>query len=129
MQSSDPKIGPENELRGWRPEGTVDPRIMVSRPWLTQFESLPADVRRSVTEAMLSAWLDKTLKYRTAQYFPQGKTARESYTAPKEFAEFSGGNTWVAVPQFRAAGVSEATVARLLQWGRAWTEMAGRLQY
>jgi hypothetical protein len=78
---------------------------------------------------MLDAWLDKNLKYRTAQYFAQGKTPKESYAAPKEFAEISGGNTWLAVPRFRAAGVSQATVERLLQWGNAYSTMAARLQY
>jgi hypothetical protein len=129
LQSSDPKAGPDNQLRGWRPEGTVDPRIMVSSDWAPMFQSLSFDVRRSITEAMLTAWLDKNLKYRIAQYFTQGRSGRGSYTSPKEFAEISGGNTWAAAPQFRMAGVSQATIDRLLQWGSSYTTMAARLQY
>ena len=129
LQSSDPKTGPENVLRGWRPETTVDPRIMVSADFAPTFENLTSEMRRSITEAMLNAWLDKIFKYRTAQYFAQGKTPKESYTAPKEFAGVSGGNTWLAAPQFRAAGVSQPSVERLLQWGSAYSNMAARLQY
>jgi hypothetical protein len=129
LQSSDPMLGPDNPLRGWRPESTVDPRIMVSPGWAPVFRTLAPDVRRSVTEAMMSAWLEKNLRYRIAQYFAQGKSSKDSYTAPKEFAEISGGNTWTAAPQFRASGVSEELVRRLLQWGSTYSSMSSRLQY
>ena len=40
MQSSDTKIGPENQLRGWRPDDTVDPRIMIESDWTATFQPL-----------------------------------------------------------------------------------------
>ena len=129
LQSSDAKTGPENPLRGWRPEATVDPRIMVSADWGPAFQTLPAEVKRAITEAMLEAWLDKNLKYRTEQYFALGKTAKEGYIAPKEFAEISGGNTWQALAGFQAAGVSETTLERLRRWGKAYSKMADALRY
>jgi hypothetical protein len=128
LQSSDPKIGPENQLKGWRPDGTVDPRIMVSSDWTPMFQSLKPDVRRAIVESMLTAWLDKNLKYRTAQYFIQGGTGR-SYKPPKELAAISGGNVWEAVPLFEAAGVSPDTITRLRKWGRAYSGMAASLHY
>ena len=128
MQSSDPKVGPDNQLRGWRPADTVGPGIMVARDWIPMFEPLPPDARRAVTEAMLTAWLDKNLKYRTARYFTQGTTGRE-YTPPKAIEEISGSKVWEAAAQFEAAGVSPLTVKRLREWGRAYTNMAASLHY
>ena len=95
MQFSDPKAGPDNQLKGWRPDDTVDPRIMVSRDWIPVFQPLPPDVRRGITEAMLTAWLDKNFRYRTAQYFMQGTTGR-SYVPSKELATITGGKVWEA---------------------------------
>jgi hypothetical protein len=128
MQSADPKAGPENQLRGWRPDGTVDPRIMIQNDWIPMFRALQPEVRLAITENMLNAWLDKNLKYRTASYFTQGPTGT-SYTPLKEAAGISGGNVSAAAPQFQAAGVSPATIARLVSWGRAYSNMAARLHY
>jgi hypothetical protein len=128
MQSSDPKLGPDNQLRGWRPDATVDPRIMIAGDWLPMFQPLPPDVRRAITESMLTAWLDKNLKYRTAQFFTQGATGRD-YVPAKEIAAISGGNAWEAAAQFQAAGVSPETIKRLQKWGRAYTNMAASLHY
>ncbi len=128
LQSSDPKIGPENQLKGWRPDGTVDPRIMVSRDWTPMFQALEPDVRRAIVESMLTAWLDKNFKYRTATYFIQGGTGR-SYKPPKEIAAISGGNVWEAAPIFEAAGVSPETITRLRKWGKAYSGMAASLHY
>jgi hypothetical protein len=130
LQLADPKVGPDNQLRGWRPDDTVDPRILVSSDWAPIFQTLSPEVRRAITESMLSAWLDKTTKYRTAQYFNQGTTSlTQTYALPKELGGISGGNVWLAAPQFQAAGVSPETVARLLKWGRAYSNMASSLHY
>jgi hypothetical protein len=128
MQWSDPKLGPDNQLRGWRPDDTVDPRIMVSADWIPMFQSLKPDVRRAITEAMLTAWLDKNLKYRTAQYFVQGPAGR-NYAPPKEIAAISGGNVWESAPRFEAAGISPQTIERLQKWGRSYKNMGESLHY
>jgi hypothetical protein len=128
MQCSDPKLGPDNQLKGWRPDDTVDPRIMVNSEWLPMYRSLKPDVRQAITGAMLTAWLDKNLKYRTAQFFTQGTTGR-NYTPPREIAAISGGNVSAAAPQFEAARVSPQTIKRLEQWGRSNTNMAASLHY
>ena len=128
LQSSDPKIGPDNQLRGWRPDDTVDPRIMINSNWLPMFQPLPADARRDVVEAMLTAWLDKNLKYRTERYFIRGTSVR-TYAPPREIAAISGGNVWQSAPQFEAAGVSPLTIKRLRKWGRDYSNMAASLHY
>jgi hypothetical protein len=128
LQWSDPKIGPENQLRGWRPDDTVGPAIMVDNDWSPVFAALAPDVRRAVTEAFLTAWLDKNLKYRTARYFTQG-TSGHSYAPPPKIADITGANAWTAAPRFEAAGVSPETVGRLVKWGRAYTNMAASLHY
>ena len=33
MQSTDPRIGPDDRAQGWRPNQNVDPTIMVSEAW------------------------------------------------------------------------------------------------
>jgi hypothetical protein len=130
LQSADPKFGPDNQVRGWRPDNTVDPRILVSSEWSPIFQPLDPTVRRAITEAFLTAWLEKNLKYRTSQYFNQGTTSlREAYALPKELGGITGGNVWLSAPQFQAAGVSQDTVARLLKWGRAYAKMAASLHY
>lgn len=128
LQSSDPKIGPENQIKGWRPDATVDPRIMVNSDWAPVFQTLQPDVRRAIVESMLTAWLDKNLKYRTKEYFIQGATGRD-YKPGKEIAAISGGKVWEAAPLFEAAGVSPDTIARLRKWGRAYSDMAASLHY
>jgi len=128
MQWSDPKLGPDNQLKGWRPDDTVDPRIMVSSEYLPMFQPLKSDVRRAIAEAMLTAWLDKNFKYRTAQFFTQGTTGR-NYAPPKEIAAITGGNVGAAAPQFEAAGVSPMTIERLQKWGRAYKNMGESLHY
>jgi hypothetical protein len=128
MQWSDPRLGPDNQLRGWRPDDTVDPRIMVSPDWIAMFQPLKPDMRRAVTENMLTAWLDKNLKYRAAQYFMQGP-AGSNYARPKEIAAISGGSVAAAAPQFQAAGVSPQTIERLEKWGRSYKDMGERLHY
>jgi len=128
MQSTDPKTGPDNQLRGWRPDATVDPRIMIHSDWAPIFRTLQPDVRRAITEDMLTAWLEKNLRYRMARYFTPGQTGH-TYAPAKEVAEITGGSVWVAAPQFQAAGVSPGTIAELLKWGHDYTNMAASLHY
>lgn len=128
LQSADPKIGPDNQIRGWRPDATVDPRIMVSRDWTPMFQTLPPEVRRAIVESMLTAWLDKNFMYRTKEYFIQGASGRV-YKPRKEIAAISGGNVWEAVPLFEAAGVPPETIKRLQKWGRAYSGMEASLHY
>ncbi len=92
------------------------------------FQPLKPEVRRAITDAMLTAWLDKNFRYRTAQYFTQGATGH-NYTPPKEIAAISGGNVAAAAPQFEAAGVSPQTIKRLEQWGRSYKNMGESLHY
>jgi hypothetical protein len=128
LQWSDPKSGPENQLRGWRPDATVGPTIMVDNDWSPVFRGLAPDVRRAVTEAFLSAWLEKNLKYRTAQFFTQGTTGR-NYAPPQKIADITGAAVWTAASKFEAAGVASSTVAQLVKWGHAYTNMAASLHY
>jgi hypothetical protein len=128
MQSSDPKIGPDNRLKGWRPDAPVDPRILVSGDWLPMFLSLHPDVRRAITENLLTSWLDKNFQYRTARYFTQGASVR-GYVPPKELAAIWGGNVWEAAPQFEVAGLSPETLKRLHKWDRSYSNMAASLHY
>jgi hypothetical protein len=78
MQSTDPKIGPEDDSQGWRPERNIDPRIMVSEEWAPMFQPLRPDVRLALTDALLEAWLDKNFEYRPAEYFHRGLVARNT---------------------------------------------------
>ncbi len=128
LQFSDPKIGPDDQLRGWRPDDTVDPRIMIARDWVPLFQPLQPGMRTAITEALLTAWLDKNLKYRTAGYFTQGTMGR-NYAAPKTITAISGGSVEEAAPQFQAAGVDPVIVRRLLNWGKAYKNMSDRLHY
>jgi len=128
LQSADPAIGPENSAQGWRPDEDIDPRIMISPQWAQMFEPLSADVRRSIAESMLSAWLDKNQQFPASRYFTRGLSDR-SYTLPAGLAGISGGKVWEAVPRFQAAGVSPAVVLRLKNWGRAQADMASRFAY
>ena len=107
MQSTDPKLGPENYAEGWRPERNIDPRILVSGQWAPVFQTVPANVKRLITEELLSAWLDKTLQYPGASYFGPG-TQASRYRLPVALREISGGRVWEASSQFQAAGVRPA---------------------
>jgi hypothetical protein len=128
MQSADPRLGPDDLSRGWRPDQNVDPRILVSPTWAPVFKPLPFDVRRALAESLLTAWLDKTQQYSVAKYLPLPSVQRD-YVLPYEYLDFSGGKVWEAVQDFRAAGVSDDLVERLRAWGRAYTDRAARLQY
>jgi hypothetical protein len=128
MQSTDPRLGPEDLSRGWRPDQNVDPRIMVSPRWASVFKPLPFEVRRALAESMLTAWLDKTQQYSVPMYLPLPSVQRD-YVLPYEYLDFSGGKVWEAADAFRATGVSDDLLERLRAWGRAYTDRAARLQY
>jgi hypothetical protein len=128
MQSTDPNAGPDNLAEGWRPEQTIDPRIMVDPDWAPAFLALDPGVKRAITEAYLAAWLDKTLQYPAASYFKLGLTA-SAYTRPADVRNISGGNVWEAAAQFQAAGVRPQLLGRLKDWGKAYTSLAQLFHY
>jgi hypothetical protein len=128
LQSSDPRLGPDDYDQGWRPDRNVDPRIMISPNWIAFFRPFPPRVRRALTESLLTAWMEKTLQYPVAQYLPLPVIQRD-YTPRNGYSDISGGRVWEAAQQFRAAGVSDDLVERLQNWGIAYTDRAARLQY
>ena len=128
LQSTDPRIGPDDVKQGWRLEQNVDPALLVNPVWTLMFKTLPDDVRRAVTEAVLAAWLDKNLQYPVGQYFRVGLT-EVNYAAPAKYATISGGKPWTSASLFLAAGVDPDLVRRLQKWGAAYTETASRFQY
>ena len=128
FQSTDPHLGPDNLNKGWRPDQGVDPRIMISPRWQPVFESLPSEVRRALTESLLSAWMDKNLQYPITEYLPL-PSIQHDYKPHGSYSDISGGKVWSAAGDFRAAGVSVDVVNRLRNWGAAYTDRAARIQY
>ncbi len=128
LQSTDPKLGPNDIAEGWRPERNIDPRIMVDKDWTPVFSSLPAGTRRALTEAFLTAWLDKNLSYLPVSYFQRGLSA-SSYAPPVELRNVSGGKAWLAAPQFQAAGVNAQAIQRLQNWGDKYSSLAQLFHY
>ena len=88
---------------------------------------MPTDLRRALTVSLLTAWIDKTQQYSIAEYLPLGST--HSYIAAHNYVDFTGGQIWQAAPQFRDAGVPEALLDRVLQYGTAYTDRAARIHY
>ena len=128
MQSTDPRIGPEDRAQGWRPDQSVNPTIMVNEAWAPMFEALSREVRRAITESLLSAWLDKNLQYPLGRYFTVGLTDN-NYALPANYGDISGPNIWDATPLFTAANVNPEVVTRLQKWGAAYTAVGARFQY
>ncbi len=128
LQSTDPRLGPDNLKQGWRPDDNIDPRIMISPVWAPIFKPLPVEVRQALTASLLAAWMDKNLQYPVTKHLPTG-LPRRAYTQPGAYGVISGGKVWEAAKQFRDAGVSAELVQRLQQWGIAYTDRAARLQY
>jgi len=127
MQSTDVHLGPDNYSEGWRPEQNIDPRIMISPYWAPFFKPFPFEIRRTIAESLLAAWMEKTLSYSIAKYLPLPVLQRD-YT-PRLYSDISGGRVWEAAGQFRAAGVSDDLVGRLVNWGIAYNQRAVALQY
>ncbi len=128
LQSSDPRLGPDNIKQGWRPNDNIDPRIMISPVWAPFFKPLPAEVHQDLTAAMLAAWMDKNLEYPITKHLPVG-VPRRPYTQPGYYGDISGGNVWQSARQFREAGVPDELIQHLQQWGIAYTDRAARIQY
>jgi hypothetical protein len=128
LQSTDPRLGPEDGAHGWRPRQGIDPTILISDTWAAQFQPLDAAVKRAITEGMLAAWLDKNQQYHLVRYFTSGLSER-SYTPPASFGGIAGGKVWEAAPQFLAAGVSVVLVRQLERWGAAYEDVGARFQY
>jgi hypothetical protein len=128
MQSTDPRLGPDDLSHGWRPDRSVDPRILVSPDWASVFTPFPVEVRRALAESLVAAWLDKTQQYPIAKYLPLPSLQRD-YSAPNAYADITGGKLWEAAGEFRAAGLSNDLLERMQAWGTAYTDRAARLQY
>ena len=128
LQSTDPRLGPEDGAHGWRPRQGIDPTILISDKWAAQFQPLDAAVKRAITEGLLAAWLDKNQQYHLVRYFTSGLSER-SYTPPASFGGIAGGKVWEAAPQFLAAGVSVVLVRQLERWGAAYEDVGARFQY
>jgi hypothetical protein len=129
LQSTDPRLGPEDYGRGWRPEQNIDPRIMVNADWAPIFQPLHAEVRRALTNSLLAAWMDKNLQYPLAKFLPLQGGLQQSYTPGPAYGGITGGKVWEAAQQFREAGVAPDLIERLRLWGIAYTDRAARLQY
>jgi hypothetical protein len=128
LQSTDPRLGPEDLRQGWRPDDNIDPRIMISQVWAQIFEPLPPEVHRALTTSLLAAWMDKNLQYPVEKYLPLGLPPR-IYAPGSKYGEISGGKVWKAAKQFREAGVAAELILRLQQWGILFTDRAERIQY
>jgi hypothetical protein len=128
VQSTDPRIGPQDLSQGWRPNQNLDPTIMVNQAWTPIFESLSADVKRAITESFLAAWLEKNMQYPVAGYFRVG-LSENSYAPPASYGSISGGRAWESAALFTAAGVNPDLVKQLQKWGQAYSDVATRFQY
>jgi hypothetical protein len=128
MQSTDQRIGPQDKIKGWQPDQTIDPRMMVDPQWTETFAGLPAEERRAITQAWLSAWLEKCTSYPVAMYFHLAQLPG-SYEPPENLRAISGGKVWESAARFRTAEVDGKLVDRLELWGRQYMEVASRFQY
>jgi hypothetical protein len=128
MQSTDPRVGPEDVAQGWRPNQNVDPTIMVDAAWAPMFQPVSADAKRAMTESLLAAWLDKNLQYPVGRYFRVG-LSESSYAPPASYGNISGGKAWEAAALFMAAGVSPELIRQLQKWGTSYTDSAARFHY
>ncbi len=128
MQSTDPRIGPDDVAQGWRPGQNIDPTIMVNASWAPMFQPLSDDAKRAITESLLAAWLDKNMQYPIGRYFRIG-LSESSYALPANYGGIVGGKVWEAAPLFMAAGVNPEIIRQLRKWGASYTDTAARFQY
>jgi hypothetical protein len=128
LQSTGAQLGPEDLRQGWRPDDSIDPRIMISPVWAPIFKPLPIEVHQALTTSLLTAWMDKNLQYPLAKYLPMGLHGH-AYAAPRMYGNITGGKVWEAAQEFRDAGVAAELVLRLQQWGIEFSDRAARLQY
>ena len=128
MQSTGREIGPQDKAKGWQPDQTIDPRMMVAPEWSETFAGIPPAERRAITQAWLSAWLQKCTSYPVATYFHLAQLPG-SYEPPKELRAISGGKVWGSASSFRAAGVDGKLVDRLEMWGSQYIAVSSLFQY
>jgi len=128
MQATDPMIGPQDNAKGWRPDQTIDPRMMTTPEWSETFAGLPPAQRRAITQAWLRAWLEKCTSYPVVTYFHLAQLS-DSYEPPKDLRAISGGKVWESALRFRAAGVDGKLVDRLELWGTQYMAAASLFQY
>jgi hypothetical protein len=129
LQSTDPRLGPDDYSHGWRPEQNIDPRILVNAHWAPIFQPLPPELRRAFTNSFLAAWMDKNQEYPLAKFLPVQGGLQQSYTPGSGYKDITGGRVWEATQEFREAGVAPDLVERLQLWGIAYADRAARLQY
>jgi cytochrome c553 len=127
-QSTDPRIGPHDNAKGWRPDQIIDPRMMVAPEWSETFVSLAPGERRAIAQAWLSAWLEKCTSYPVVTYFRLAQLPG-SYEPPKDLRAISGGKVWESASRFRALGVDAKLVDRLELWGSQYMAMSSLFQY
>ena len=128
MQSTDPRIGPEDRAQGWRPSQNVDPTIMVSERGRRSSNRFPAtrsaplqsrSLRRGWTRTCSIPWLDILRPvYR-----------RNSYAPPASLGGISGGKVWEVAPLFMRPESIPNRVRQLQKWGTTYTDVAARFQY
>src|SRR5207244_3070569 len=82
LQSTDPRLGPDNLRQGWRPDQNIDPRIMLSPLWVPIFKPLPREVHQALTASLLTAWMNKNSQYPIAL-----RTITEACCADKAWRE------------------------------------------
>ena len=128
MQSTDQKIGPQDKAKGWQPDQTIDPRMIVTPEWSETFAGLPPGERRAIAQAWLSAWLEKCTSYPVVAYFHLAQLPG-GYEPPQELRAISGGKVWESASRFRAAGVDAKLVDRLELWGSQYMTMSSLFQY
>jgi hypothetical protein len=128
MQSTGQTIGPQDNAKGWRPDQTIDPRMIVAPEWNETFAGLPPGERRGIAQAWLSAWLEKCTSYPVATYFRLSQLPG-SYEPPMELRAISGGKVWESASRFRAAGVDPKLVDRLELWGSQYMAVSSLFQY
>lgn len=128
MQSTGQEIGPQDKARGWQPDQTIDPRMMIAPEWRETFAGIPPAERRAITQAWLSAWLQKCTSYPVATYFHLAQLPG-SYEPPKDLRAISGGKVWESASSFRAAGVDGKLVDRLELWGSQYMSVSSLFQY
>jgi len=126
LQSTDSHLGPDNYSEGWRPEHNVDPRIMINSYWAPFFNPFPSEIKRAITESLLAAWMEKTLRYSIVEYLPLPIIPRDDKV--RLYTDVSGGR-WEAARQFRSAGVSDDLVGRLVNCGISYNDRAAAIQY
>ena len=129
LQSTDPRLGPDDLREGWQPDQNIDPRIMISPFWAPIFKPLPIELRRAITASLLAAWMDKNQQYSIARYLPVVGAAALTYTPTRSYGNITGGKVWEAARQFRDSGVPDQLVARLQDWGNRYIDRAARIQY